>query len=68
MAVLNSHWAAVITTSAWVDAVKTGNPLSGDDLITVAVTGGPTRIEYLAWSDFNPSRAARAFLEMAAPG
>lgn len=31
-------------------------------LRTIPVTGGPTRIEYLAWSDFNPSPAAGAFL------
>lgn len=31
-------------------------------LATVAVTGGPTRTEYLAWSDFNPSPAALAFI------
>lgn len=33
------------------------------DLRTIAVTDGPTRTEYLAWSGFNPSPAARAFLE-----
>lgn len=32
------------------------------DLRTIAVTGGPTRIEYLAWSGFNPSPAAQAFV------
>lgn len=31
----------------------------------VSVVDGPTRIEYLAWSGFNPSPAARAFLEAA---
>lgn len=31
-------------------------------LSTVTVAGGPTRIEYLAWSGFNPSPAALAFL------
>ena len=35
---------------------------AGRGLRTVAVTGGPTRIEYLAWSDFNPGPAALAFL------
>ncbi|MFC4137216.1 MULTISPECIES: LysR family transcriptional regulator [unclassified Microbacterium] len=34
----------------------------GDDLRTLAVSDGPTRIEYLAWSAFNPSPAAQAFL------
>lgn len=33
-------------------------------LATVPITDGPTRIEYLAWSDFNPSPAALAFLDM----
>ena len=31
-------------------------------LDTIPVTDGPTRSEYLAWSDFNPSPAAHAFL------
>ncbi|MFW0790210.1 LysR family transcriptional regulator [Gordonia sp. CPCC 205333] len=31
-------------------------------LISIPVVGGPIRIEYLAWSDFNPSPAAVAFL------
>lgn len=31
-------------------------------LRTVSLVGAPTRIEYLAWSDFNPSPAATAFL------
>ncbi|WP_244857741.1 hypothetical protein [Agromyces archimandritae] len=29
---------------------------------SIRVTAGPTRIEYLAWSAFNPSPAAEAFL------
>lgn len=32
-------------------------------LVTIPVTHGPTRIEYLAWSGFNPSPASRAFLQ-----
>ncbi len=36
----------------------------GRKLVTVPVADGPTRIEYLAWSDFNPSPAALAFLEI----
>lgn len=28
------------------------------------VTDGPRRVEYLAWSDFNPSPATRAFLDI----
>lgn len=34
-----------------------------DDLRTIDVINGPTRIEYLAWNSFNPSPAARAFLD-----
>lgn len=33
------------------------------DQRTVAVVDGPTRHEYLAWSEFNPSPAARAFVD-----
>lgn len=36
----------------------------GDGLTTVPVTDGPRRVEYLIWSDFNPSPALRAFLEI----
>jgi len=36
-------------------------------LATIPVTDGPTRSEYLAWSDFNPSPAANAFLNTAQP-
>lgn len=32
-------------------------------LSTISVTDGPTRVEYLAWSGFNPSPAARALLD-----
>ena len=32
------------------------------DLVSIPVTNAPTRTEYLAWSDFNPSTAAHAFL------
>ncbi|MFL0411990.1 LysR family transcriptional regulator [Microbacterium paludicola] len=35
----------------------------GRDLRTVAVVDGPTRVECLAWSAFNPSPAALAFLD-----
>ncbi|MFT3945023.1 MAG: LysR family transcriptional regulator [Ancrocorticia sp.] len=34
-------------------------------LSTIPVTDGPTRIEYLAWSNFNPSPATEAFLNSA---
>lgn len=39
MAVLNSNWAAVATTSAWVEAVKSENTLAGDNLIESAARG-----------------------------
>lgn len=32
-------------------------------LSTLPITDGPTRIEYLAWSEFNPSPTALAFLD-----
>lgn len=35
----------------------------GDDLRTIPVTAGPTRVEYLAWSTFNPTPAAQTFLD-----
>lgn len=34
------------------------------ELSVVPIADGPTRIEYLAWSEFNPSPAALAFLEI----
>lgn len=37
----------------------------GRGLVTVPVTDGPRRVEYLAWSEFNPSPAASAFVESA---
>ncbi|MGN6036665.1 LysR substrate-binding domain-containing protein [Brevibacterium casei] len=36
-------------------------------LVAIPVSGGPTRTEYLAWSNFNPSPATRAFLQLATP-
>ncbi len=33
------------------------------DLRAIDVEAGPTRVEYLAWSDFNSSPAARAFVD-----
>lgn len=42
-------------------------PASSDDLRTIPVTAGPTRVEYLAWSNFNPAPAARAFLDTLPP-
>ncbi|WP_136519506.1 LysR substrate-binding domain-containing protein [Cellulomonas telluris] len=38
-----------------------------DRLRTIEVANGPVRIEYLAWSDFNPSPAAQAFLDQIRP-
>lgn len=35
-----------------------------DELRAVPVSAGPTRIEYLAWSSFNPTPAALAFVDM----
>lgn len=37
-------------------------PADDPDLALVSVRGGPARAEHLAWSDFNPSPAATAFL------
>jgi len=36
-------------------------------LVQVPVVDGPVRVEYLAWSDFNPSPAALAFLRVLSP-
>ncbi|WP_029252807.1 LysR family transcriptional regulator [Paraoerskovia marina] len=35
-----------------------------DGLVAVPVVDGPSRVEYLAWSEFNLSPAARAFLRL----
>ncbi|RST14641.1 LysR family transcriptional regulator [Streptomyces sp. WAC05374] len=45
-------------------------PLAADDpeLALVPVVDGPRRIEYLAWSRFNPSPAARAMLDVLGVG
>jgi DNA-binding transcriptional LysR family regulator len=34
------------------------------DLTSLRIRGGPSRVEYVAWSDFNPSPAALAFLKI----
>ncbi|MEV8549836.1 LysR family transcriptional regulator [Streptomyces glaucescens] len=41
-------------------------PMAADDpgLALVPVAGGPRRVEYLAWSRFNPSPATRAMLDV----
>lgn len=36
----------------------------GGGLRAIPVSDGPTRVEYLAWSDFNPSPAAREFIDV----
>ncbi len=38
-------------------------PTGRDDVRAVPVQDGPTRVEYLAWSGFNPTPAALAFLK-----
>lgn len=38
-------------------------PDGSDDLCMIPLIEGPTRVEYLAWSSFNPTSAAQAFLE-----
>ncbi len=42
-------------------------PKGADDLRMIPVAAGPTRIEYLAWSNFNPAPAAQAFLDTLQP-
>lgn len=32
-------------------------------MVTVPVTDGPIRVEYLAWNGFNPSPATTVFLD-----
>jgi hypothetical protein len=39
MALLNSNWAAVATTSAWTKAVKSEEALAGDNLVESAARG-----------------------------
>ncbi|GAA4694052.1 Nicotinamidase-related amidase [Promicromonospora umidemergens] len=43
MALLNSNWAAVATTSVWTEAVKSENALAGDNLIESAARGRDTK-------------------------
>lgn len=43
------------------DLVRPGSPLR-----TVALSGGPSRRQYLAWGNFNPSPATLAFVDVAA--
>lgn len=43
-------------------------PLRGHEVVALQVTDGPTRGEYLAWSDFNPSPAATELLGIVAAG
>ncbi|WP_110206638.1 LysR family transcriptional regulator [Nocardioides daejeonensis] len=62
-----------MTASLMLDLVRAGLAVAllpkavvpeDPELVTVAVRGGPTRIEYLAWSPFNPSPATTALLEV----
>jgi DNA-binding transcriptional LysR family regulator len=63
----------VMSTDLMLDLVRQGLvvallspaviPGDSDDLRTISLTAGPTRIEYLAWSSFNPTPAAQAFLD-----
>lgn len=39
MALLNSNWAAVTSTAAWIDAVRSSEALTGDNLIESAARG-----------------------------
>lgn len=64
---------AAMSTDFILDLVRQGLAIAllppafvapGPDLVTVPVTDGPTRVEYLAWSDFNPAPAASAFLDL----
>ena len=43
MAVLNSNWAAVATTSAWTEAVASENAVAGDNLVESAARGRDAR-------------------------
>ena len=43
MAILNSNWAAVATTSAWTEAVTFENAVAGDNLIESAARGRDAR-------------------------
>ncbi|MEV0975587.1 LysR family transcriptional regulator [Streptomyces sp. NPDC049915] len=46
--------------SAYIGPLAAGDPR----LVLVPVVDGPRRVEYLAWSRFNPSPATRAMLEV----
>ena len=48
--------AVALLPSAFIGHGDTG-------LVTVPVVNGPRRVEYLVWSDFNPTPALRAFLD-----
>jgi hypothetical protein len=39
----------------------------GDEPRMIPVADGRTRVEYLAWSSFNPSPAAQTLLDMVGP-
>ncbi|WP_093839369.1 LysR family transcriptional regulator [Streptomyces aidingensis] len=46
--------------SAFIRPLAAGDP----ELVLVPVVDGPRRVEYLAWSRFNPSPATRAMLDV----
>lgn len=52
----------LIEQSLGVALLSPGVVPPGSGCTCVPVTDGPVRVEYLAWSDFNPSPAAQAFL------
>ncbi len=49
---------------AFLPATFVGGDLPG--VTTVSVSDGPRRVEYLVWSDFNPTPAVRAFVDVVA--
>ncbi|MER6984814.1 LysR substrate-binding domain-containing protein, partial [Streptomyces carpinensis] len=52
--------AVALLPSAYIRPLAAGDP----ELALVPVVDGPHRIEYLAWSRFNPSPATRAMLDV----
>lgn len=39
----------------------------GPDVVALPLADGPRRVQYLAWNEFNPGPATRAFLEAITP-
>ncbi|WP_202923260.1 LysR substrate-binding domain-containing protein [Nesterenkonia haasae] len=53
-----------LVSSGLVIALLSPSVIPVDDTLrAVPVADGPTRIEYLAWSSFNPTAAAQAFID-----